>query len=278
MLKGSACSVQVQSVFYTEEGKGKYVQNLVLEYLPDSLEDYLQRHIGQDLTVPLTSIRVIMSQVLKALGAIHSKGVCHRDIKPDNILLASDLSVKLGDFGSAKVLDPNNRRNISHTMNRYYRPPEMIFGLNDYSTKVDVWSAGCVLAELFLMKPLFPGKSEATQLFELLMILGTPSKKDKDYLYKNLTDKLKKKLERIEELKPISFTEILPKRYPQSALNLASDLLSKMLAWNPDKRIDAKTAACHPFFNFFPCHYLSLIHICRCRRYAVCRSRWSPYH
>ena len=251
LLKGNPYAVQMQDIFYTEEGK--YVQNIVMEYLPNSLEDYIQTHINQRENIPLTSIKTIMHQVLVGLSSIHSKGISHRDVKPDNILLTKELGVKLGDFGSAKII--SDSKNISHTMNKYYRPPEMLFGFSDYSTEVDVWSAGCVLAELFLKKPLFPGKNEGTQIFELLVILGTPSKEDKEYLYRNLTKGLKKKFERIEEYKAIDFKELLPKQYPTTALNLVSDLLSKMLTWNPTKRIDAKTASNHSFFNFFQYTY-----------------------
>lgn len=251
MLKESKYCIQLLDIFYTEENKGKYVQNMVLEYLPDCLEDYQQRYFRNQEIIPLASLKSIMRQILRALTFIHSKGICHRDLKPDNILLDEDLQVKLCDFGSAKVLIEGNNLNISHTMNRYYRPPELFFGFTDYTTKIDVWSAGCVLAELLIGKPLFPGKTESTQLFELLCILGTPSKEDQDYLYKELPIGLKRRFCRIETFKSVDLKELISKGYSKTDIDLAVDLLNKMLTWNPNKRITAKDASNHKFFNFF---------------------------
>jgi glycogen synthase kinase 3 beta len=125
------------------------------------------------------------------LAYIHSKGICHRDIKPQNLLLDPQSGVvKLCDFGSAKQL-VFGESNVSYICSRYYRAPELLMGAADYTTSVgnvpllyrayrlliiDVWSAGCVLAEMMLGSPIFPGKTDVDQMVQIIKILGTPTK------------------------------------------------------------------------------------------------------
>lgn len=102
-------------------------------------------------------------------------GICHRDIKPQNILVdPNNYALKICDFGSAKRL-VKGEPNVAYICSRYYRAPELIFGATDYSTAIDVWSIGCVIAEMLLGEPLFPGESATDQLVEIIKILGTPS-------------------------------------------------------------------------------------------------------
>lgn len=132
-------------------------------------------------------------------------GICHRDIKPQNLLLDPETGVlKLCDFGSAKHL-VKGEPNVSYICSRYYRfvvnvscvvnidrfdcrAPELIFGAIDYTTKIDVWSAGCVLAELLLGQPIFPGDSGVDQLVEIIKVLGTPTKDQIKEMNPNYTE------------------------------------------------------------------------------------------
>ncbi len=109
-----------------------------------------------------------MYQLFRSLAYIHSMGICHRDIKPQNLLLDPESAVlKLCDFGSAKQL-VKGELNVSYICSRYYRAPELIFGATDYTCNIDIWSAGCVLAELLLGQPIFPGDSGVDQLVEII--------------------------------------------------------------------------------------------------------------
>lgn len=145
----------------------------------------------------MLTIKLYMYQLLRSLAYIHSVGICHRDIKPQNLLLNPNTGVlKLCDFGSAKILVAGEP-NVSYICSRYYRAPELIFGATNYTTNIgmgirfflksafrlriqspfsDIWSTGCVMAELMLGQPLFPGESGIDQLVEIIKVLGTPSR------------------------------------------------------------------------------------------------------
>lgn len=114
--------------------------------------------------------------MFRSLAYIHALGICHRDIKPQNLLVDPSTHIlKLCDFGSAKKLI-KGEPNVSYICSRYYRAPELIFGCTDYAPAIDVWSVGCVIAELMLGQPLFPGESGVDQLVEIIKVLGTPTR------------------------------------------------------------------------------------------------------
>ena len=124
---------------------------------------------SSDRHVPLRA-QLYTYQLCRSLAYIHSLGVCHRDIKPQNLLVHPETHLlKLCDFGSAKIL-VKGEPNVSYICSRYYRAPELIFGATDYTCCIDVWSVGCVLAELLLGVPLFPGESGVDQLVEIIKV------------------------------------------------------------------------------------------------------------
>lgn len=126
--------------------------------------------------VPPILVKLYAFQLMRSIAYIHAMGICHRDIKPQNILVDPESHVlKLCDFGSAKQL-VKGEPNVSYICSRYYRAPELIFGNSEYDCVIDVWSVGCVIAELMLGQPIFPGESGVDQLVEIIKILGTPSK------------------------------------------------------------------------------------------------------
>ena len=128
--------------------------NLVLEYVPDTVYRLSKQYAKRGQRMPAEEVRMYVYQICRALHSIHQQGICHRDIKPQNLLVDSEShDLKLCDFGSAKQLR-RGEPNISYICSRYYRAPELIFGATDYTTKIDMWSVGCVMAELFLGMPL----------------------------------------------------------------------------------------------------------------------------
>ena len=165
--------------------------NLVLEYVPETVYRASRHYAKLKQPMPMLQIKLYMYQLMRSLAYIHSVGICHRDIKPQNLLLNPSTGVlKLCDFGSAKILVAGEP-NVSYICSRYYRVPELIFGATNYtgafpshtslsraqlpdSTCPDIWSTGCVMAELMLGQPLFPGESGIDQLVEIIKVLGTP--------------------------------------------------------------------------------------------------------
>ena len=120
-----------------------------------------------------------MKQILEGMRYVHEVGVTHRDLKPENILLTEDGVIKICDFGSAKMLNDSGL-NTPYIVSRYYRAPELILACSDYSNKIDIWAIGCIFAELITLRPLFPGKTEGSQIIEQIAVLGLPEVKDLD--------------------------------------------------------------------------------------------------
>merc|ERR1711976_887831 len=140
--------------FYTNGEKDEIFLNLVLEFIPETVYRVTRHYAKSRQTMPILYAKLYIYQLLQALAYIHSLGVCHRDIKPQNLLLDPQTQVlKLCDFGSAKILVPKEP-NVSYICSRYYRAPELIFGAAHYTCAIDLWSTGCVFAELLLGQPL----------------------------------------------------------------------------------------------------------------------------
>ncbi|GFP80380.1 shaggy-related protein kinase alpha [Phtheirospermum japonicum] len=164
--------VSLKHCFFSTTEKDELYLNLVLEYVPETVHRVIKHYNKLNQRIPLIYVKLYSYQIFRALSYIHCGiGVCHRDIKPQNLLVNPHThQVKLCDFGSAKVL-VKGEPNISYICSRYYRAPELIFGATEYTTNIDVWSAGCVLAELLLGQPLFPGESGVDQLVEIIKVL-----------------------------------------------------------------------------------------------------------
>lgn len=119
-----------------------------------------------------------MYQILNGLSQIHQKGIVHRDIKPENVLISKEGVVKICDFGSSKLV---SSKNTPMAVSRYYRCPQLSLYLTKYGCEVDIWSAGCILAELFLLTPIFPGKTDGDQILEVFKILGSFGEVENNY-------------------------------------------------------------------------------------------------
>lgn len=232
--------VKLKDSFYTNGDRPDEIfLNLVLEYVPETVYRVSRYYSKLKQPIPLLFVKLYMYQLCRALSYIHSLEICHRDIKPQNLLLDPQTGVlKLCDFGSAKILIPGEP-NTSYICSRYYRAPELIFGSTTYTTQIDIWSMGCVMAELLLGLPLFPGDSGVDQLVEIIKVLGTPTKEQIHAMNQHYTEF------RFPQIRGHSWTKVFRNRTPPEAI----DLIAKLLQYTPSQRVKPIDACTHPFFD-----------------------------
>jgi len=213
--------------------------NLVLEFVPETIYSVAKKYYRTKDLMPLVQVKIYMYQLSRALAHLHGMNICHRDIKPQNLLVDPSRNIlKLCDFGSAKLLIPGEL-NVAYICSRYYRAPELIFGSSDYSTAIDIWSQGCVLAELLLGTPIFPGTSGVDQLVEIIKVLGTPTKEELKHMNPNYQEF------KFPQIRAHPWGNVFKLNTPPEAI----DLVTKLLVYIPDKRSNAIEACAHSFFD-----------------------------
>lgn len=232
--------VALRHAFYTTGDKpDELYLNVVMEFMPEGLFKVIKHYTRIRQSMPSLLVKLYSYQILRSLGYIHAVGVCHRDIKPQNLLVdPSTHTVKLCDFGSAKKL-VRGEPNVSYICSRYYRAPELIFGATDYSTVIDIWSAGCVISEILLGKPLFPGESAVDQLVEIIKVLGTPSREQILDMNPNYTEY------RFPEIRQQPWAKVFGPKTSKDTV----DFISTLLVYSPSQRPNAYQALMHPFFD-----------------------------
>ncbi|KAI8976091.1 kinase-like domain-containing protein [Pilobolus umbonatus] len=232
----------LKAYFYTQgdsKQKDEIYLNLVMEYVPETVYRVSRHYTKIKQTVPMLIVKLYMYQLFRSLAYSHAFSICHRDIKPQNLLVHPITGVlKLCDFGSAKVL-VSGEQNVAYICSRYYRAPELIFGASCYTTSIDIWSSACVMGELLLGQPLFPGESGIDQLVEIIKVLGTPSKEQILTMNPSYTE------HKFPAIKPHSLSKVFRSRTPPEAI----DLLSHILQYDPKTRPTASEAMVHPFFD-----------------------------
>jgi len=233
--------VTLHHAFYTNGEKPEELfLNVVMEYVPDTIHKLLKSFQKLRQQIPLILSKVYTYQLCRALAFIHSSGVCHRDIKPQNLLICPKSHVlKLCDFGSAKRLVPSEP-NVSYICSRYYRAPELIFGAVNYSYKVDLWSMGCVLAELIQGAPVFQGDNGVDQLVQIIKVLGTPTNEQLLAMNPQYSAEFK-----FPQIKPNCWDKVLKGRDADGA----EALLDGLLKYDPEKRIGCAQVLTSQWFD-----------------------------
>ncbi|SCV03322.1 LAMI_0H07228g1_1 [Lachancea mirantina] len=211
---------------------------LVFEFLDLDLKRYMES-IPKEQPLGEGIIKKFMMQLCKGIAYCHSHRILHRDLKPQNLLINRDGNLKLGDFGLARAFGVPLRAYTHEIVTLWYRAPEVLLGGKQYSTGVDIWSIGCIFAEMCNRRPIFSGDSEIDQIFKIFRVLGTPNETVwPDIVY-------------LPDFKP-KFPKWHPKELQQVVPSLDAvgiDLLQKLLTYDPINRISAKRAVDHAYFQ-----------------------------
>jgi len=212
--------------------------SLVFDFMDTDLEVIIK-----DTSIVLTPshVKAYTLMTMQGLEYLHNSWILHRDLKPNNLLINSDGVLKIGDFGLAKFYGSPNRIYTHQVVTRWYRSPELLFGARMYSTGVDMWAIGCIIAELLLRVPFLPGESDLDQLTRIFHTLGTPTEQTWPGVT-SLQDYIQFKV----------FPGIPLRDIFIAAGNDLLDLLSALLSVNPAERINCSDALQMPYFSNKP--------------------------
>jgi serine/threonine protein kinase len=210
---------------------------LVFEFMDGDLKRYMDTNGERGALKPAT-IKSFMYQLLKGIDFCHQNRVLHRDLKPQNLLINSKGLLKLGDFGLARAFGIPVNTFSNEVVTLWYRAPDVLLGSRTYNTSIDIWSAGCIMAEMYTGRPLFPGTTNEDQIVRIFRIMGTP------------TERTWPGITQFPEYKPTF--QMYATQDLRSILHAIDhtgiDLLQRMLQLRPELRISAAEALQHPWF------------------------------
>ncbi|XP_022240679.1 cyclin-dependent kinase 11B-like [Limulus polyphemus] len=214
---------------------------IVMDYVEHDLKSLMETMKHPFL---VGEVKTLMIQLLRAVTHLHDNWILHRDLKTSNLLLSHKGILKVGDFGLAREYGSPLKPYTPVVVTLWYRAPELLLGIKEYSTAIDLWSVGCIFGELLTMKPLFPGKSDIDELNKIFKDLGTPS------------DKIWPGYSELPLVKKVTFTEYpynnLRSRFSHTVTSLGFDLMNRFLTYCPKRRITAEEALKHEYFKETP--------------------------
>ncbi|CAG5096497.1 Similar to Mak: Serine/threonine-protein kinase MAK (Mus musculus) [Cotesia congregata] len=208
----------------------------VFEYMKENLYQLMK---DRDKLFPEPIVRNMIYQVLQGLAFMHKHGFFHRDMKPENLLCMGPELIKIADFGLAREIR-SRPPYTDYVSTRWYRAPEVLLHSTTYNSPIDIWAVGCIMAELYTFRPLFPGKSEIDEIFKICAVIGTPDKDDWPEGYQ-LANAMNFKFPTISRT-PLK--DIIPNAGQEAII-----LMEDMLEWNPIKRPTAQQALRYPYFQ-----------------------------
>ncbi|KAG2235889.1 kinase-like domain-containing protein [Thamnidium elegans] len=217
---------------------------LVFEYSDVDLRRYMDKVKRPGLTAG--HIKSFMHQLLRGLHYCHAHRILHRDLKPQNLLIDRHGRLTIADLGLSRAFGVPMRAYTHQVITLWYRAPEILLGCHHYSTAVDMWSVGCIMAELMTFSPIFPGDSQIDELFRIFRVFGTPNEE----MWPGVS-KLRDYNPNFPPWKPRDLQSLFKKKYASNYLDLpdsAYDLLRSLLTYDPLTRISALRAEEHPYF------------------------------
>ncbi|UYV83873.1 NLK [Cordylochernes scorpioides] len=231
-----------------------HLYHLTLYVITELMQSDLHKIIVSPQPLTADHIKVFLYQILRGLKFLHSARILHRDIKPGNLLVNSNCVLKICDFGLARVEEKDPQAHMTQeVVTQYYRAPELLMAATHYTSAVDIWSVGCILAELLSRKILFQAQTPVLQLDLITDLLGSPSPDELRHVCEGA---------RLHILngksKPVA-TGTLYNLSPQVTPE-AVHLLCQMLTINPDKRVTCAQALTHPYLSEGRLRY----HSCMC--------------
>merc|ERR1712156_1400006 len=185
-------------------------------------------------------VQFLVYQIVRGMKYVHSAGIIHRDLKPSNIAVNEDCELRILDFGLAR---PTENEMTGYVATRWYRAPEIMLNWMHYTVTVDMWSVGCIMAEMLTGRTIFPGTDHIDQLTRILVLCGTPSE---ETLNKITSEEARNYIRSLSHMERKNFSEVFKGANP-----LAIDLLQKMLEIDADKRISADQALAHPYLQVY---------------------------
>ncbi|KAI4691021.1 uncharacterized protein J4E88_002498 [Alternaria novae-zelandiae] len=214
---------------------------LVFEFMDKDLKRYMDSRGDRGALDPAT-IKSFMYQLLKGIAFCHEARVLHRDLKPQNLLINNRGQLKLADFGLARAFGIPVNTFSNEVVTLWYRAPDVLLGSRTYNTSIDIWSAGCIMAEMYTGRPLFPGTTNEDQVQKIFRLMGTPSERSWPGI---------SQLPEYKNNFPVYHTQDLRLILPQVD-QVGLSLLNCMLQLRPEMRISAANALSHPWFNDLP--------------------------
>lgn len=222
--------------------------------ITELMQSDLHKIIVSPQTLTSDHIKVFLYQILRGLKYLHSANIIHRDIKPGNLLVNSNCVLKICDFGLARVEEKDDTRHMTQeVVTQYYRAPELLMGARHYTNAIDIWSVGCIFAELLGRRILFQAQTPIQQLELITDLLGTPEPSDMKYACEGARNHM---LKRPRKLASLCRLYVLSTQATSEAVHL----LCQMLMFNPDKRISCAAALKHAYLEEGRLRY----HACMC--------------
>jgi len=245
-LEGHENIVTLQGLISAQNDMDMYI---ITELMESDLHSAIKNNILEDI-----HMQYIIHQILKAVKYMHGAELIHRDLKPQNILLNADCTVKLCDFGLARTVSctesDNQAAMTDYVATRWYRAPELLLGTTIYRKEIDIWATACILGEMILRRPVFPGVSTIDQLEKIMGITGKPTIEDLEAINaihgKSLMDSIQNKQPRPKMTNMSTLIQVFPK-----GSHSALDFMKKCFQFNPSKRASVSDLLQHDFVAKF---------------------------